>query len=128
MSFRLSAMAQMTPVCTKMQELYEEEVRTPPSINDPERMRMLGEFTPVPNCYLQMKAAVQCVSKSSRNSDNFIEGKLQSQRISHHNSKDDEEDEIGDILVDDSSQMYFACPIARKSCESAFYRRSDNLG
>jgi hypothetical protein len=57
-----------------MQVIYEDEVRTPPSVNDPERMRMLGEFTPIPNCYLQMKAAAPCAN--SRKSDNFIEGKL----------------------------------------------------
>ena len=29
-----------------------KEITTPPSINDPERMKILGEFTPIPNCYL----------------------------------------------------------------------------
>jgi len=32
-----------------------DEVMTPPSVFDPDRMKILGEFTPVPNCHVALK-------------------------------------------------------------------------
>ena len=63
---------------------------TPPSIYDPERMKLLGEFTPVPHCYLY--------KEKNRKSENVFQANLYRSR---------EESREEDVF----EQTFFAVPI-----------------
>ena len=66
---------------------------TPPSIYDPERMKLLGEFTPVPHCYLY--------KEKNRKSENVFAANLSRSR--------DESREEEDVF----EQTFFAVPIPK---------------